>query len=112
MTRIGLVGMTQGSATLARSSAPPFQTMNARGSITVVQAACPHDGLDTRAIEMHIQDGVAIKIAGPRALGLTGGTAYPKQSRSLKRNSYFAGAPSRRLRQFGAKARAAFELIS
>jgi anaerobic selenocysteine-containing dehydrogenase len=31
---------------------------------TIVKAACPHDCPDTCALEVHVRDGVAVKVAG------------------------------------------------
>ena len=40
---------------------------------TIVKAACPHDCPDTCALEVHVRDGVAVKVAGAAAHGPTAG---------------------------------------
>ena len=85
--------------------------MNARGPITVVKAACPHDCPDTCAIEVQVQEGMAIKVSGARAHGPTAGTLCTKVSRYTERTYHPARVLSP-LRRIGAKGRGEFEPIS
>jgi anaerobic selenocysteine-containing dehydrogenase len=59
--------------------------MNARGPITIVKAACPHDCPDTCALEVDLQDGVALRVRGAPGHGPTAGTLCTKVARYTER---------------------------
>lgn len=46
--------------------------------ITVVKGACPHDCPDTCALEVHVKDGVALKVLGSAAHAPTAGVLCTK----------------------------------
>jgi anaerobic selenocysteine-containing dehydrogenase len=79
--------------------------------ISIVKAACPHDCPDTCALEVHVQDGVAIKMMGSRTHAPTAGVLCNKVSRYTERTYH----PDRLLypqRRVGPKGLGRFERIS
>jgi anaerobic selenocysteine-containing dehydrogenase len=79
--------------------------------ISIVKAACPHDCPDTCALEVHVKDGVAIKVTGSRHHAPTDGVLCNKVSRYTERTYH----PDRLLypqRRVGAKGQGLFERIS
>ena len=79
--------------------------------IKVVKGACPHDCPDTCALEVHVRDGIAIKVAGAAAHAPTAGVLCTKVARYTERTYH----PDRLLypmRRIGRKGEGRFERIS
>ncbi len=53
--------------------------------MTIVKAACPHDCPDTCALEVHVENGVAVRVTGAKAHGPTAGVLCTKVSRYTER---------------------------
>jgi len=51
----------------------------------IVRAACPHDCPDTCALEVTVEDGVAVKVEGAKGHPFTAGTLCTKVARYLER---------------------------
>jgi anaerobic selenocysteine-containing dehydrogenase len=51
----------------------------------IVKGACPHDCPDSCALEIHVRDGVAVKVAGAAAHGPTAGVLCTKVARYTER---------------------------
>jgi anaerobic selenocysteine-containing dehydrogenase len=79
--------------------------------ITIVKAACPHDCPDTCALEVHVQDGVAVKVTGSKMHGPTAGVLCNKVSRYTER-TYHKDRLLYPLKRVGAKGEGRFERIS
>ena len=78
---------------------------------TVVKGACPHDCPDTCALEVHVRDGIAIKVTGSSAHAPTAGVLCTKVARYTERTYH----PDRLLypmRRVGKKGEGRFERIS
>ncbi|MGC1523484.1 MAG: molybdopterin oxidoreductase family protein [Steroidobacteraceae bacterium] len=78
--------------------------------ITVIKGACPHDCPDTCALEVHVKDGVALKVMGAAAHGPTAGVLCTKVARYTERTYH----PDRLLypmRRIGKKGEGRFERI-
>ena len=54
-------------------------------SVTVVKGACPHDCPDTCALEVHVRDGVAVKVTGSTDHAPTAGVLCTKVARYTER---------------------------
>ena len=81
-----------------------------RPQFTVVKGACPHDCPDTCALEIHVENGVAVKVAGAAAHGPTAGVLCTKVARYTERTYH----PNRLLypmRRVGRKGEGRFERI-
>jgi sugar lactone lactonase YvrE len=52
---------------------------------TVVKGACPHDCPDTCALDVHVRDGIAIKVTGSSAHAPTAGVLCTKVARYTER---------------------------
>jgi anaerobic selenocysteine-containing dehydrogenase len=79
--------------------------------VQIIKAACPHDCPDTCALEVHVKDGVALKVAGAPAHGPTAGVLCTKVARYTERTYH----PERLLhpqRRIGKKGEGRFERIS
>ena len=79
--------------------------------ITVVKGACPHDCPDSCALEVHVRDGIAIKVTGSSAHAPTAGVLCTKVARYTERTYH----PDRLLypmRRVGKKGEGRFERIS
>jgi anaerobic selenocysteine-containing dehydrogenase len=77
---------------------------------TVVKGACPHDCPDTCALEVHVRDGIAIKVTGSSAHAPTAGVLCTKVARYTERTYH----PDRLLypmRRIGKKGEGRFERI-
>jgi anaerobic selenocysteine-containing dehydrogenase len=79
--------------------------------ITIVKAACPHDCPDTCALEVHVRDGIALKVTGSREHRATAGVLCNKVSRYTER-TYHPDRLLVPLRRIGPKGRGQFEPIS
>jgi len=75
---------------------------------TIVKAACPHDCPDTCALEIHVRDGVAVKVAGAAAHGPTAGVLCTKVARYTER-TYHPDRVLYPLRRVGKKGSGHFE---
>ena len=71
------------------------------GMVTTVKAACPHDCPDTCALEVTVENGVAVQVRGG-AMPFTGGTLCTKVARYLDR-TYSKERLLHPLRRIGAK---------
>jgi anaerobic selenocysteine-containing dehydrogenase len=77
---------------------------------TVVKGACPHDCPDTCALDVHVRDGIAIKVTGSSAHAPTAGVLCTKVARYTERTYH----PDRLLypmRRIGKKGEGRFERI-
>src|SRR5258708_12161587 len=54
-------------------------------ALTVVKGACPHDCPDTCALDVHVRDGIAIKVTGSAAHAPTAGVLCTKVARYTER---------------------------
>ena len=79
--------------------------------ITIVKAACPHDCPDTCALQVHVQDGIALKVTGSKTHGPTAGVLCNKVSRYTER-TYHKDRLLYPLKRIGAKGEGRFERIS
>ncbi len=85
--------------------------MTVAGRVHVVKGACPHDCPDTCALEVHVQDGVAIRVAGAAGHGPTSGTLCTKVARYTER-TYHPERILTPLRRVGPKGLGRFEPVS
>jgi anaerobic selenocysteine-containing dehydrogenase len=79
--------------------------------VTLVKGACPHDCPDTCALEVHVRDGVALKVTGSAAHGPTAGVLCTKVARYTER-TYHPDRLLHPLRRIGRKGEGRFERIS
>jgi anaerobic selenocysteine-containing dehydrogenase len=79
--------------------------------IRIVKAACPHDCPDTCALEVHVKDGVALKVTGSSRHAPTAGVLCNKVSRYTER-TYHQDRLLYPQRRIGAKGQGRFERIS
>lgn len=83
----------------------------APGSVRVVKGACPHDCPDTCALDVHVRDGVAIKVAGSAEHAPTAGVLCTKVARYTER-TYHPDRLLHPMRRIGKKGEGRFERIS
>jgi anaerobic selenocysteine-containing dehydrogenase len=79
--------------------------------VTLVKGACPHDCPDTCALDIHVREGIAIKVTGSAAHAPTAGVLCTKVARYTERTYH----PDRLLhpqRRIGRKGEGRFERIS
>ncbi|MGA2551135.1 MAG: molybdopterin oxidoreductase family protein [Burkholderiaceae bacterium] len=88
-----------------------FEIGGPPGQIQIVKGACPHDCPDTCALEVHVRDGVAIKVVGAASHGPTAGTLCTKVARYTER-TYHRDRVLTPLRRVGAKGEGRFEPTS
>jgi anaerobic selenocysteine-containing dehydrogenase len=79
--------------------------------VTKVKGACPHDCPDTCALEVHVRDGVALKVTGADAHGPTAGVLCTKVARYTER-TYHPERLLHPMRRIGMKGEGRFERIS
>src|SRR5882762_9667214 len=79
--------------------------------VTVVKGACPHDCPDTCALDVHVRDGIAIKVTGSAAHAPTAGVLCTKVARYTER-TYHPDRLLHPLRRVGKKGEGRFERIS
>ena len=79
--------------------------------VTVVKGACPHDCPDTCALEIHVRDGVALKVTGSASHEPTAGVLCTKVARYTER-TYHPNRLLHPLRRIGRKGEGRFERIS
>jgi anaerobic selenocysteine-containing dehydrogenase len=77
----------------------------------IVRAACPHDCPDTCALEVTVENGVAIRVEGAKDHPFTAGTLCTKVSRYLER-TYSKDRVLFPQKRVGPKGKAEFERIS
>jgi anaerobic selenocysteine-containing dehydrogenase len=78
--------------------------------VSIVKGACPHDCPDTCALEIHVRDGVALKVTGSAAHGPTAGVLCTKVARYTER-TYHPDRLLHPLRRVGPKGSGRFERI-
>jgi anaerobic selenocysteine-containing dehydrogenase len=78
---------------------------------TIVKGACPHDCPDTCALEVHVKNGVALKVTGSAAHAPTAGVLCTKVARYTER-TYHPDRLLHPLRRTGRKGEGRFERIS
>jgi anaerobic selenocysteine-containing dehydrogenase len=78
--------------------------------VTIVKGACPHDCPDTCALEVHVKDGVAIKVMGAAAHAPTAGVLCTKVARYTER-TYHPDRLLHPMRRIGKKGEGRFERI-
>jgi anaerobic selenocysteine-containing dehydrogenase len=79
--------------------------------VTLVKGACPHDCPDTCALEIHVRNGVAVKVTGSPDHAPTAGVLCTKVARYTER-TYHANRLLHPLRRVGRKGEGRFERIS
>ncbi len=79
--------------------------------MTVIKGACPHDCPDTCALDVHVQDGIAVKVLGSAAHAPTAGVLCTKVARYTER-TYHPDRLLHPLRRIGRKGEGRFEKIS
>ncbi|HEX4153821.1 MAG TPA: molybdopterin oxidoreductase family protein [Steroidobacteraceae bacterium] len=78
---------------------------------TIVKGACPHDCPDTCALEIHVRDGVALKVTGSAEHAPTAGVLCTKVARYTER-TYHPDRLLHPLRRIGRKGEGLFEKIT
>jgi anaerobic selenocysteine-containing dehydrogenase len=79
--------------------------------VTTVKGACPHDCPDTCALDVHVRDGIAIKVTGSAAHAPTAGVLCTKVARYTER-TYHPDRLLHPMRRVGKKGEGRFERIS
>lgn len=79
--------------------------------MTKIKGACPHDCPDTCALEVHVRDGVALKVTGSSAHAPTAGVLCTKVARYTER-TYHPDRLLHPMRRVGKKGEGRFERIS
>jgi anaerobic selenocysteine-containing dehydrogenase len=79
--------------------------------VTLVKGACPHDCPDTCALDVHVRNGVALKVTGSNAHAPTAGVLCTKVARYTER-TYHPNRLLHPLRRVGRKGEGRFERIS
>jgi anaerobic selenocysteine-containing dehydrogenase len=79
--------------------------------VTLVKGACPHDCPDTCALDVHVRNGVALKVTGSAAHAPTAGVLCTKVARYTER-TYHANRLLHPLRRVGRKGEGRFERIT
>jgi anaerobic selenocysteine-containing dehydrogenase len=83
----------------------------ADSTVTLVKGACPHDCPDTCALDVHVRDGVAIKVTGSASHGPTAGVLCTKVARYTER-TYHQDRLLHPMHRVGRKGEGRFERIS
>jgi anaerobic selenocysteine-containing dehydrogenase len=78
--------------------------------VTLVKGACPHDCPDTCALDVHVRNGVALKVTGSNDHAPTAGVLCTKVARYTER-TYHANRLLHPLRRVGRKGEGRFERI-
>jgi anaerobic selenocysteine-containing dehydrogenase len=79
-------------------------------AVTIVKGGCPHDCPDTCALDIHVKDGVALKVTGSAAHAPTAGVLCTKVARYTER-TYHRDRLLYPLRRIGRKGEGRFERI-
>jgi anaerobic selenocysteine-containing dehydrogenase len=90
--------------------APP-SVAQPSSAAAIVKGACPHDCPDTCALEVHVKDGVALKVTGSAEHGPTAGVLCTKVARYTER-TYHPDRLLHPLRRIGKKGEGRFERIT
>src|SRR6202521_3039303 len=90
---------------------PMMRVPSVNSPTTIVKGACPHDCPDTCALEVHVKDGVALKVTGAATHGPTAGVLCTKVARYTER-TYHPDRLLHPLRRIGRKGEGRFERIS
>ena len=80
-------------------------------AVTTVKGACPHDCPDTCALDVHVRNGVAIKVTGSSVHAPTAGVLCTKVARYTER-TYHPDRLLHPMRRVGRKGEGRFERIS
>jgi anaerobic selenocysteine-containing dehydrogenase len=80
-------------------------------TVAIIKGACPHDCPDTCALEVHVRDGVALKVTGSAEHAPTAGVLCTKVARYTER-TYHPDRLLHPLRRSGEKGAGRFETIS
>ena len=78
---------------------------------TVIKGACPHDCPDTCALDVHVRDGIAVKVAGSAEHAPTAGVLCTKVARYTER-TYHPDRLLHPMRRIGKKGQGRFAKIS
>src|SRR5277367_3309402 len=81
------------------------------GKVTIVKGACPHDCPDTCALDVHVADGVALKVTGSAEHAPTAGVLCTKVARYTER-TYHPDRLLHPLRRIGKKGEGRFEKVT
>ncbi len=84
---------------------------DAASPVMMIKGACPHDCPDTCALEVHVKDGVALKVTGSSLHAPTAGVLCTKVARYTER-TYHPNRLLHPLRRVGKKGEGRFERIS
>src|SRR5450631_4216042 len=79
--------------------------------VTKVKGACPHDCPDTCALDVHVKDGVAVKVTGSNEHAPTAGVLCTKVARYTER-TYHSDRLLHPMRRVGKKGEGRFERIT
>jgi anaerobic selenocysteine-containing dehydrogenase len=85
-------------------------TVRDASAVNIVKGACPHDCPDTCALEIHVRDGVALKVTGSASHEPTAGVLCTKVARYTER-TYHPNRLLHPLRRIGRKGEGRFERI-
>jgi anaerobic selenocysteine-containing dehydrogenase len=85
-------------------------TEAAQSPVTHVKGACPHDCPDTCALDVHVRDGVAVRVLGAAAHAPTAGVLCTKVARYTER-TYHPDRLLHPMRRVGKKGEGRFERI-
>ncbi len=80
-------------------------------AVTIVKGACPHDCPDTCALDVHVKDGIALKVTGSAAHAPTAGVLCTKVARYTER-TYHPDRLLHPMRRIGKKGEGRFERMS
>ena len=83
---------------------------NDKPGVKIVKGACPHDCPDTCALDVHVKDGVALKVMGSAEHAPTAGVLCTKVARYTER-TYHPDRLLHPLRRIGKKGEGRFEEI-
>ncbi len=78
--------------------------------VSIVKGACPHDCPDTCALDVHVKDGVALKVTGSSDHPPTAGVLCTKVARYTER-TYHSDRLLHPMRRIGKKGEGRFERI-
>jgi anaerobic selenocysteine-containing dehydrogenase len=81
-----------------------------RSGLTIVKGACPHDCPDTCALDVHVKNGIAVKVTGSAEHAPTAGVLCTKVARYTER-TYHPDRLLYPLRRIGKKGEGRFERI-
>src|SRR5258707_4557154 len=79
-------------------------------AVTIVKGACPHDCPDTCALDVHVRDGIAVKVTGSGKHAPTAGVLCTKVARYTER-TYHPDRLLHPMRRIGKKGEGRFERI-